>query len=87
MCEKDPDTINEDETPESLLQLAELISKEMLPALYSDSFETVFAGTQKFRRLLSREPNPPIDEVIQSGAVARLVQLLASDDQPTLQVI
>jgi hypothetical protein len=67
-------------------QLAEMITNEMLPSLYADSFDVVFAGTQKFRRLLSREPNPPIDEVIQSGAVARLVQLLAADDQPGLQV-
>lgn len=32
------------------------------------------------------ERNPPIEEVIQSGVVPRLVEFLARDDYPQLQV-
>lgn len=37
------------------------------------------------RRMLSREHNPPIDEVIQAGCVALLVGHLSRHDQPRLQ--
>lgn len=41
--------------------------------------------TTQFRRLLSIEKNPPIQEVIESGVVPRFVQFLQRDDNPALQ--
>jgi len=41
--------------------------------------------TTQFRRLLSIEKNPPIQQVIDAGVVPRFVELLQRDDNPALQ--
>lgn len=41
--------------------------------------------TTHFRRLLSIEKNPPIEQVIGSGVVPRFVEFLNRDDNPPLQ--
>ena len=42
-------------------------------------------STTAFRRLLSIEKNPPIQQVIDSGVVPRFVEFLQRDDNPALQ--
>lgn len=58
----------------------------MVAALYSDNVQDQVMATQKFRNLLSREPNPPIDEVISTGIVPKFIEFLVNTNNPALQV-
>lgn len=62
-----------------------IINAEMIQMLYSDKESDQLEATQKFRKLLSRDPNPPIEEVIQKGIVPRFVTFLRNDTNATLQ--
>ncbi|KAM7357637.1 karyopherin alpha1 isoform 2-T3 [Cochliomyia hominivorax] len=66
-------------------QTSTVIKKEMIDALYSDVESVQLEATQKFRKLLSRDPNPPIEEVIQKGIVPRFVQFLKNNNNASLQ--
>ena len=51
----------------------------------SNDVDLQYKSTQYFRRLLSIEKNPPIQQVIDSGVVPRFVQFLQRSDNPQLQ--
>ncbi|XP_067947792.1 importin subunit alpha-7-like [Watersipora subatra] len=61
------------------------IDTELIHALYSTQSHILLQATEKFRRLLSKEPDPPIDEVIAAGVVPRLIEFLSASDNTTLQ--
>jgi len=52
---------------------------------YSDHPATQFECTQRIRKLLSIEREPPISQVISSGVVTRLIQFLHFEHMPRLQ--
>lgn len=54
-------------------------------AIYSDDPATQLEATTQFRKLLSIERSPPIEEVITAGVVPRFVEFLVRGDFPQLQ--
>ena len=59
------------------LQLNEELPN-MVKGVFSDRIDDQIASTTKFRKLLSKERNPPIERVIETGVVGRFVEFLRS---------
>ncbi|KAL3582984.1 hypothetical protein D5086_017316 [Populus alba] len=57
----------------------------MVSGVWSDDSNLQLEATTQFRKLLSIERSPPIEEVIQAGVVPRFVELLVREDFPQLQ--
>ncbi|KAF8401388.1 hypothetical protein HHK36_012326 [Tetracentron sinense] len=57
----------------------------MVAGVWSDEGNLQLEATTQFRKLLSIERSPPIEEVIQSGVVPRFVEFLVREDFPQLQ--
>jgi len=77
------------QTQMGMTGLASNAALEQIPALsqaiMTDDPQAQFNATQQFRKLLSIEQNPPIQEVIQAGVVPRFVQFLKEINRPDLQ--
>ncbi|KAL9261532.1 Importin subunit alpha-1a-like protein [Drosera capensis] len=61
-----------------------MILQAAVAGVYSDDVNEQLQATTGLRKLVSSD-NPSIREVLQSGALSRVVQLLGNNDSPTLQ--
>ncbi|XP_077231968.1 importin subunit alpha-4-like [Tasmannia lanceolata] len=57
----------------------------MVQGVWSDNPSLQLEATTQFRKLLSIERSPPIEEVINTGVVPRFVEFLTRNDLPQLQ--
>ncbi|KAK5813586.1 importin subunit alpha-4 [Gossypium arboreum] len=57
----------------------------MVQGVWSEDPASQLEATTQFRKLLSIERSPPIDEVIKAGVVPRFVEFLGRQDVPQLQ--
>ncbi|KAJ6823912.1 importin subunit alpha-2-like [Iris pallida] len=57
----------------------------MVQGVWSDNPSMQLEATTQFRKLLSVERSPPIEEVIGAGVIPRFVEFLSRHDQPQLQ--
>jgi len=58
---------------------------EIISGIQGHEPSVQFSATQQCRKLLSRERQPPIDDIISAGVVPRLVEYLEHADRPDLQ--
>ncbi|KAJ3124560.1 Importin alpha subunit (Karyopherin alpha subunit) (Serine-rich RNA polymerase I suppressor protein) [Nowakowskiella sp. JEL0407] len=79
------DTESEDEGQQGamVIKMSEQLPA-MIKAVWSDNVDEQLDATQKFRRLLSKERNPPIQDVIDCGVISKFVEFLSSAN-PMLQ--
>ncbi|KAL3897283.1 MAG: hypothetical protein SGCHY_003528 [Lobulomycetales sp.] len=52
--------------------------QEMVAGVFSDNVAEQHTATAKFRKVLSKERNPPIDAVIACGVIPRFIEFLSS---------
>lgn len=73
------DSEEEDATPATATLFQEQLP-EMIQGVMSNNPELQLAATAKFRKILSKERNPPIAEVISCGVIPKFVEFLRSND-------
>ncbi|KNE58467.1 hypothetical protein AMAG_04038 [Allomyces macrogynus ATCC 38327] len=78
--EGDDDDDDDIETSEQTLENLRVLTEQV----FSDNADAQLDAVIKFRKVLSKERNPPIDPVVNCGVVPRLVQFLESPD-PKMQ--
>ncbi|XP_060585028.1 importin subunit alpha-1-like [Ruditapes philippinarum] len=58
---------------------------EIIAGINGNDTALQMQATQAARKLLSKERNPPIDDIIKAGVIPRMVEFLSHTDRPELQ--
>lgn len=62
------------------------VTKDVIAAINQDEDQQLLIDyAQKVRKMLSKEPQPPFDEVIHSGLIPRFIELLDRNDNTLIQ--
>ncbi|KAJ2843959.1 Importin subunit alpha-1 [Coemansia brasiliensis] len=77
MAEQESDS-EDDEQGQAVQEQLQEMFPSMISGLYSENLDEQLSAVTKFRKLLSKERCPPIEEVIECGVVPRFVELLRS---------
>ncbi|GAU11450.1 hypothetical protein TSUD_344410 [Trifolium subterraneum] len=75
-----PESVNSTQVEKKLEHIPALVT-----GIWTDDNNMQFEATTQFRKLLSIERSPPIEEVIQAGVVPRFIEFLMREDFPQLQ--
>lgn len=78
-------SMTESNTPGGLHATLTARLPQMVAGVFSNEVNEQVCATLEFRRLLSIERNPPIEEVIRQNVVPRFVEFLKNDNHPQLQ--
>ncbi|KAL7082168.1 hypothetical protein ACP275_14G082600 [Erythranthe tilingii] len=79
-----PQLFDPSQTPAAIEKKLESIPL-MVQGVWSEDPNAQLEATTQFRKLLSIERSPPIDEVIKAGVIPRFVEFLGRHDLPQLQ--
>ncbi|NWR76723.1 IMA5 protein, partial [Centropus unirufus] len=66
-------------------EVIQLSLEEIVEAVNGNNTKLQLQATQAIRRILSRQKDPPINQIIQLGIIPRLVEFLSRADSPLLQ--
>lgn len=70
---------------DSTNKVSQLPMEEIIKGIHGNDSDVQFTCTQAARKLLSRERQPPINDIIQAGVIPRLVEFLNYNDRPDIQ--
>ncbi|KFQ24674.1 Importin subunit alpha-1, partial [Merops nubicus] len=77
--------VDESLSPEDKKEIIQLSLEEIVEAVNGSDRELQLQAVQDIRRMLSKQNDPPINQVIELGIIPRLVEFLGHDDDPFLQ--
>ncbi|ESO84965.1 hypothetical protein LOTGIDRAFT_221684 [Lottia gigantea] len=80
VIEDEPQALQDSNKPNVSMPVTEIIS-----CINGTDLQQQFNATQAVRKLLSKERNPPINDIIEAGLVPRLKEFLSHSDRPELQ--
>ncbi|KAM8934607.1 importin subunit alpha-8 isoform 2-T2 [Pelodytes ibericus] len=80
-----PDELALSPEQKTCLAVPQLSLEEIIQGMNSGNADLELKSTQAARKILSRERNPPLNDIIEAGLIPKLVDFLGRNDNSTLQ--